>query len=60
MDDITSYEQCEVGKTVQGFVATIRNNGLLVVFFNNVKVILNFITGRNDDTGVMHGFPFTG
>lgn len=35
---ITDYEQCIKGSTVEGFVASIKPNGLVVVFFNGIKV----------------------
>lgn len=34
---ITDYEQCIKGSTVEGFVASIKPNGLVVVFFNGIK-----------------------
>jgi len=36
--DVISYDQCEAGMAVQGFIATVQKNGLLVVFYNNIKV----------------------
>ena len=35
---VTSLDQCKRGMIIEGFVAQIKDNGLLVVFYDDVKV----------------------
>ena len=38
---ITSYSQCEPGTVLEGFIADVKDSGVLVVFYNDVKVKLD-------------------
>ncbi len=35
---VTSYADCQRGMSMEGFIADIKNHGVLVVFYNNIKV----------------------
>lgn len=35
---VTSYSDCQRGMVLEGFIASVKPNGVLVIFYNNVKV----------------------
>jgi len=35
---VTTYEDCKEGRVIEGFIADIKQAGVVVVFYNNVKV----------------------
>lgn len=39
---ITDYSQCKPGLISEGFVATTKPNGMLVVFYNHIKVSADY------------------
>ena len=44
---VTSYEQVSVNDILEGIIVNIRDNGVLVVFYNDVKVSVCFYEHLN-------------
>ena len=39
---VTNYLECQKGMLLEGFIADIKDHGVLVVFYNNIRVRVNY------------------